>query len=82
LLLIILYGFLWAISLGGLIDFTDDQIADMELYCDEFCFDNNIEDYEYFQVDYDAVKEKPICYCLDENQDVLFDESIPSRVYR
>ena len=67
--------------MGSLSDFTETQIAAMNSYCDNLCYDSGNLEYEYYLVDYNYVKEKPICYCLDVNKEFLFDEDIPSSAY-
>lgn len=79
--LVYLSGFFYGLIMGGLADFSEDEIQSMTTYCDNLCIEKINDSYEYYQVDYDEIKEIPLCYCLDSNQEYLLDEEIPSSAY-
>lgn len=79
--LVYLSGFFYGLIMGGLADFDDEQIQNMVTYCDNLCIEKINDSYEYYQIDYDEIKEIPLCYCLDYNQEYLLDEEIPASVY-
>jgi MFS family permease len=77
-LLLFVFSLITSLLAGGIGDFSNEQIIEMEDYCQGIC--GEIEESDYILVDFDSIKEMPICYCLD-GEEVVYDEDIPSWVY-
>ncbi len=57
-------------------DYEIDLEESIDLFCQNFC--TGVDKVESYNYKYDDTTESIICYCLDENDEIILQKSLPS----